>query len=256
MTGCCVLRDSARRAIAICERRCPVLVDICDVDGDSNTITRTVAIGNRDGNSVGGLGFIIQSGFGLELPGGVVNTEGCGVRATDGIGQCVVVGVACGDSTPDVLPSTGILCHRTCRPIAFGETWGAVFLYICDVDRDNDCIYGTAAIRRTDSQIGVRTLRFIVERRFGLHLPGIRVNLKHLPIPPLQRIGQCIADIRVCGGEASPDVGARSRVLCNGEPRSDGWETRWFVDVADTDCDVNSVAATVAIRDRDGHRIR
>ena len=192
----------------------------------------------------------------MELPVGANDAKHRSIRATEGVSQCVIVGVGCGDGTADVLPSTGILCHRTCCPIAFGKTWGAVFVYICDVDCDKDSIYGTAAIRRADSEIGVRTLRFIVEGGFGLQLPCIRVNLKRLPIAPTQRIGQCIAAIRVCGSEGSPDVGARSRVLWNGAYRSEGWETRCFVDVGDINCDVNSVAATVAIRDRDGNGIR
>ena len=112
-----------------------VFVYICDVDRDINRVCE-LAIRNRDSHRIGGLGFIVQRSTGAELTVGAVNTERCSIGATQRVGQGVVVGVGCSDSTPDVLTRTGIFCHRPRRACSISEGRGAILVYIRDVDRD------------------------------------------------------------------------------------------------------------------------
>ena len=193
----------------------------------------------------------------MELPGSADDTERGRIRATKRIGKCIVICIRCGDCPANILSRCRVLCDGARGAIAICEHGCAVLVDICYIDRDKDCICEPAAIRNADGETVVSVLRFIVEGGSGLHLPCIRVNLKRVPIAPTQRIGQCIAAIWVCGSEGGPDVYACSGVLCDSARRAGTLgDHRCLVYVDDINCNINGVAAIVAIRDRDGHRIR
>ena len=64
-----------------------------------------------------------------------------------------------------------------------------VLIDICNVNGDEDAIDETLTIRRSDRQIAVRALRFIVKSCAGLQLPCVFVNTKRVLIVSLKRIG-------------------------------------------------------------------
>ena len=88
--------------------------------------------------------------------------------------------------------------------------------YICDIDCDNDGIELTIRIRRTDSQIVVHFLHFIIQGCVGFQLPCAGINAKRCRIRPAQRIGQCIA-VGICSLERIADGCANGCILRNGE---------------------------------------
>ena len=97
----------------------------------------------------------------MELPVGAVNTEGCGVRTTERIGQGITrIGICRSNGTADVLTRTGILRDSARRATAIREHWGPILVDICDVDPN---INGVCefTIRDGDSH-GVKGLGFII----------------------------------------------------------------------------------------------
>ena len=194
-------------------RRC--FINIRDIDRDENAVPNAIAIVSTNGKRVDVLRLIVQGFFGSDLTGIAVDAKCHAIHSPLLIGECIVICIRRSDRRADRYTGWSVLGNRADRASTVYEHGVGVLFDIRDVDRDKDRICGTAVIRNADSEIGVRTLRFIVERGFGLHLPCIRVNLKRVPIAPTQRIGQCIADIRICGSEGGTDVCASRCVLCD-----------------------------------------
>ena len=87
-----------------CCRCCGGLSYVGDVDSDSDCVGQTTI---RDGNCycVGGLGFVVECGLGLQLPGGGLNVKrGC-IGATERVCQGVILGIRCCDCGADIYVS-------------------------------------------------------------------------------------------------------------------------------------------------------
>ena len=118
--GCRVLRYRARRGGTIGEHRC--LVNIRHIDSDSDAVTATRPIGDRNDDRIGVLRLIVKGGVGLELTICANNAKRGRIRATETISQCVAIGIGRSDNRADICVRARVLCHRTCRATAFGES--------------------------------------------------------------------------------------------------------------------------------------
>ena len=81
-------------------RRLKIVVHIYS---DRHTV-RSRAIADADRHRVAGLGLVIQGRPGLQLPVAGYDVEGCRIRAAQGVGQNVAVGVGGRDRVADILP--------------------------------------------------------------------------------------------------------------------------------------------------------
>ena len=189
----------------------------------------------------------------MELTGGAVNTEHGSIRATDGISQGVIVGVGCRNGTADICICCGIFCHRPRRACSFGETWGAIFVYICDVDRDINRVCEFTIRDGNPHRIG--GLGFIIQRRTGLELTGGAVNTERCGICATEGIGERGIRINICRSDSSTDVCVRCGVLCYRTGRGVSCETWCLVDICDTDCDGGRIRQVITIRGSHCHGI-
>ena len=236
---------------------CPYFIYIRDINSDGNAIAPTIAIGNRDSEGVGSLGFIIKCRFCLQLPGCADDTKRGRIRTAETISECIIIRICSDDCCANICAGCCIFCDSERRTTTIGEHRCPILIDIGDIDCDNDYIYEIPAISNADRQIGVRPLRFIVESGSGFQLSCIGVNTKRAPIATTQRIGQRIPMIRICGSEGSTDICAGCRVLRYSERRVGTLgEHRCLVYVSGIDYDINRVVATIAIGNGDDKRIR
>ena len=138
---------------------------------------------------------------------------------------------------------------------------------IYDIDSDSNSIRATVAIRDRNGD-RVRWLCFIVEGCFCLQLPICADDTKRVRIVATETIGECVLreefprvvrirnPILIGCGDRRADVCAGGCILFN---RAccvcTVTEDRRIIGIRDTDCNINRIAPTFAIRNRNGNGV-
>ena len=192
----------------------------------------------------------------MQLTGCADNTKCGGIRVSiECIDKCIIIRIRRSDRRADVLPGGCIFRDGSGGATAIGEYRRVILGDICDTDRDKCRTCETGTIRHTDRKIGVCLLRFIIQGCLSSQLPCVRVNTERVLIAPLQRIGQSITTIRVCGLERRADVCVGCGVLRDGECDAILCENRFLIDVCQIDRDANAGSTALDILGKNGKHV-
>ena len=105
--GSRVLRNRERCGGAFGERRC--VVDVGEIDSDSNRVVADLAIRDIDGHRIRGLGFKVKGSICLELSGGRNNAKRCSICPTETVGERAIIRIFGRNRGTDVCAGSRVL---------------------------------------------------------------------------------------------------------------------------------------------------
>ena len=162
----------------------------------------------------------------MELPGCAVDTKRCRIRATETIGERIVIRIRRSDGSTDVLTGVSVLCDSARGAIAICEHWGV--FYLRDVDGDRNPIATTISII-DGHRYRIRRLYFIVECCFCFELSGCAVDTERICIRPTETIRKRVPTVRIRRSNGRADVLPGGSAFCDSACGSIAIRENWQV---------------------------